>query len=261
MPPVLAQVIGFVTTSTPDGFPAHALPVLGRLMQVQDSLSECPYLDSTVARMPLYYPIQTLGGEDVDRLLEGGFRRSGTLLYYTRCAPCYACEPTRVEVSKFRLGGSFKRVLRRAEKELTLTWQMPVVDETRVALYNAHRVGRSLGNSPAIGETEYHAFLTDSCWPTLELEIRKGDQLIGISIMDVGDNSVNAVYTHFDPAASRYSPGTLAVLMQMQWAAEHHRQWAYLGLYVSSNSHLNYKSRFVPQQRLRNGKWENIDSD
>ncbi|MFG0255257.1 MAG: arginyltransferase [Rhodopirellula sp. JB053] len=250
-----------MSASSHGGFPVQALPVLDRLMKVQDSASECPYLDSTIARMPLYYPIQTLSGREVDLLLEGGFRRSGTLLYYTHCAPCFACEPTRLDVGKFRVGSSFKRVLKRAERELTLKWQLPIVDEQRVALYNAHRVGRGLGNSPAIGDSEYHAFLTDSCWPTLELEICQGDRLIGVSIMDVGENSISAVYTHFDPEASRYSVGTLAVLKQVQWAVEHQRRWAYLGLYVASNPHLNYKARFVPQQRLRQGQWQDVEID
>lgn len=238
-----------------DEFPSHALPVRDRLLPVQDSPSPCPYIDSLTARMPLYYPVTPLKGEDVDQLLAGGFRRSGSLLYYTRCGTCQACEPTRLDVSAFYLSSSFKRVLRRARKELTFTWQTPVVDEGRVRLYNAHRTGRDLGSSPPIDASNYRAFLTDSCWPTLELEIRKDDQLIGISIMDVGCTSVSAVYTHFDPAASRYSPGTLGVLKQIEWAAEHQRKWVYLGLYVSSNPHLNYKSRFVPQQRRVDGRW------
>lgn len=241
-----------------DEFPSQALPVRDRLLQVQDSPSPCPYIDSLTARMPLLYPVTPLNGEDVDRLLAGGLRRSGSMLYYTRCAPCHACEPTRVDASTFLLRSSFKRVLRRAEKKLTLTWQTPVVDESRVRLYNAHRAGRDLGSSPPIDASDYRAFLTDSCWPTLELEIREGDQLIGISIMDVGRTSVSAVYTHFDPTASRYSPGTLGVLKQIEWAAAHQRKWVYLGLYVSSNPHLNYKSRFVPQQRLIQGEWREI---
>lgn len=245
---------------TADNFPSQALPVRDRLLQVQDSPSPCPYIDSLTAHMPLLYPVAPLDGDDVDSLLAGGFRRSGSLLYYTRCAPCYACEPTRVDVSTFQFSGSFKRVLRRAENELSLTWQKPLVDESRVQLYNAHRVGRDLGNHPPIDASEYRGFLTDSCWPTLELEIRSGDQLIGISIMDVGRTSVSAVYTHFDPAASRFSPGTLSVLKQIEWATAHHRRWVYLGLYVRSNPHLNYKSRFVPQQRLIAGEWRQINA-
>lgn len=247
-------------TCAADDFPSQALPVRDRLLLVQDRPSPCPYIDPLTARMPLFYPVAPLGGDDVDLLLAGGLRRSGALLYYTHCAPCHACEPTRVDVSEFRLSSSFKRVLRRAESELTLTWQTPLVDESRVQLYNAHRAGRNLGNSPPIDASDYRSFLIDSCWPTLELEIRSGNQLIGVSIMDVGRTSVSAVYTHFDPEASRFSPGTLSVLKQIEWAAQNHRRWVYLGLYVHSNSHLNYKSRFVPQQRLIAGQWRPIDA-
>lgn len=249
-----------MSTFSPDEFPRQSLNVRQHLLPVQDTRSDCPYIDSLTARMPLHYPIEQLSGEDIDALLAGGFRRSGALLYYTRCAPCHACEPTRVAVSTFHLSGSFKRVLRRAERDLILTWRSPRVDEERVALYNAHRAGRGLGTSPPIDAANYHAFLTDSCMPTLELEIRKDDQLVGISIMDIGDTAISAVYTHFDPASARYSLGTLAVLKQIQWAVEHGRQWAYLGLYVHSNPHLNYKSRFTPQQRLIAGQWQDIEA-
>ena len=227
-------------------------------MIVQDAPSPCPYLDSITARMPLFYPVTDLSGHDVDRLLAGGFRRSGNLVYYTKCAPCHACEPTRIEADRFELSTSMKRVLKRANKDLTMTWRRPIVDEDRVRLYNEHRTGRNLGTSPPIDAIDYHAFLTETCWPTIELEIKLGDRLIGISIMDVGQQSVIAVYTHFDPAASRYSPGTLAVLQQIQWAQVNQRRWVYLGLYVASNPHLNYKARFAPQERLINGRWTGI---
>lgn len=242
-----------------DGFPVQAESLRGQLIVVQDAASPCPYIDSMTARMPLHYPVTAMGGEDIDQLLAGGFRRSGNLVYYTKCAPCHACEPTRVEVNRFELSSSFKRVLKRASKDLTMTWRRPTVDDERVRLYNRHRDGRDLGTSPPIDAVDYQSFLTETCWPTIELEIKQGDRLIGISIMDVGEQSVSAVYTHFDPAASRYSPGTLAVLQQIQWAQEHGRRWIYLGLYVASNSHLNYKARFRPQERLINGTWTPID--
>ena len=163
-----------------------------------------------------------------------------------------------MDVNQFEWTRSFKRILRRAANDLTLTWRQPTVDDERVDLYNAHRDERKLGTSPPIDDHDYRAFLIETCWPTFELEIRKEGELIGVSIMDVGEQSVSAVYTHFAPSASRYSPGTLAVLQQIQWAQNHGRRWVYLGLYVASNPHLNYKARFGPQQRLIDGVWTDI---
>ena len=249
-----------MSAMTNDGFPRAAESLRERLLPVQDIPSACPYIDNVTARMPLLYPVSHLAGADVDQLLASGFRRSGNLVYYTKCAPCHACEPTRVDVDAFAMTSSFRRVIRRAEKDMTLTWRMPSVDDERVRIYNEHRAGRNLGSSPPIDSDDYQAFLTETCWPTLELEMRLGDDLVGISIMDVGEKSVSAVYTHFDPVASRYSPGTLAVLQQIQWAKENGRQWVYLGLYVQSNPHLNYKARYQPQERLIDGRWQAIES-
>lgn len=244
-----------------DEFPAQAARLRDRLMIVQDVPSVCPYIESMTARTPLYYPTTAMDGREVDDLLAAGFRRSGGMVYYTKCAPCHACEPIRVDVPSFRWSGSFKRILKRAEKELTLAWRYPTVDPDRVRLYNEHRDGRSLGpsgsngNNPPVDASDYESFLIDTCWPSLELEIKRDDQLIAISIMDVGQQSVSAVYTHFDPVVAKYSLGTLAVLQQIRWAEKYDRRWVYLGLYVASNPHLNYKSRFVPQQRLIGGTW------
>ncbi|SMP48639.1 arginine-tRNA-protein transferase [Neorhodopirellula lusitana] len=242
-----------------DGFPAHAEPLREHLLPIQDTPSACPYIDGVTARMPLFYPVTPLSGEDVDWLLAAGFRRSGNLVYFTKCAPCHACEPTRLDVAHFQLSSSFRRVLKRAAKDLTLSWRMPSVDDDRVRLYNMHREGRNLASSPPIDAQDYHAFLTETCWPSLELEMKLDEQLVGISIMDVGQESVSAVYTHFDPQASRYSLGTLAVLLQIQWAQQQTRRWVYLGLYVESNSHLNYKARYQPQERLISGQWQAIE--
>ena len=88
------------------------------------------------------------------------------------------------------------------------------------------------------------------------MSIRHGDRLISISVIDVGQQSLSAVYTHFDPDFSRFSPGTYAILKQIQHARETGRAFVYLGMYVAQNQHLNYKARFVPQERFIRGNWE-----
>ncbi|MEM6364651.1 MAG: arginyltransferase [Planctomycetota bacterium] len=243
-------------------FPSEALAVRDRLAVVQDTLSDCPYVADTPSRLPLHYPTGILTASDVDDLLAGGFRRSGTVMYYTRCPTCQACEATRVDVRSFRWTKSMRRVLQRAEKELTMRFQPPIVDDDRVRLYNRHRRGRHLdagGTDSAVDANAYASFLTHSCWQTLELEIRLDGELVAVSIMDLGEQSVSAVYTHFEPDYARYSLGTLAILQQIKWAQANHRRWVYLGFYVAENRHLNYKSRFKPQQRRIHGRWHVFD--
>ena len=226
-----------------------------RLAVVQDHLHTCPYIDGVMARMPLQLPIGVVTPEVTDRLLELGYRRSGDFVYRTQCPACNECKPTRVEVDKFKLSTSMKRVRKRGDRELRCEWGPPKVDTHRIWMFNQHRSVRGLGTSTEIDADSYRSFLFDTCCDTVELSIFCEDELISVSVFDVGKNSTSAVYTHFDPAASRHSLGTYAILKQIEWARLSDRKYVYLGMYVSSNSHLNYKSRFLPQQRLIAGEW------
>ena len=203
-----------------------------------------------------------LGAEQFDELLATGYRRSGVFVYQTRCPGCQQCRPTRVLVDQFRWGRSFKRVLARANAELTCVWGPPQVDSRRVDLFNRHRTGRGLTgeDSEPAGAAAYRSFLAESCCQTAELSVWRGDELMAVSIMDVGAMSISMVYTSFEPGAhaARLSLGTLAVLRQILWAAEHRRRYAYLGFYVADNPHLNYKSRFTPQQRYDGEHWHDV---
>ena len=226
-----------------------------QLVVVQDQMQLCPYRDQ-VARMPLRLPMGTVSPDCVDELLSLGYRRSGDFVYRTQCPECTACEPTRIAAQSFQLTKSMKRVLRRGERELECVIGPPQSGPARVGLFNHHRESRNLGNgSDPIDEESYRSFLVASCCQTLEIAIYRADQLVAVSIFDVGAESTSAVYTYFDQAFHRYSLGTYAILKQLQWARERGLQFVYLGMYVADNRHLNYKARFQPQQRLIDQQW------
>lgn len=232
-----------------------------RLVIVQDQLQPCPYLDGETARMPLRLPVGKVTPELTDQLLSLGYRRSGDFLYRAQCSTCHQCKPTRVEVSKFRFTSSLRRVKKRGDRDLVCKWGAPIIDSKRVLMFNAHRDqrGLSLDHEPIDAES-YRLFLCDTCCDTRELSIWRNNELVAVSIVDVGRTSTSAVYTHFDPAAGRYSLGTYAVLKQIQWALDTKRQFVYLGMYVSGNRHLNYKARFTPQQRLHGETWLDFET-
>ncbi len=228
-----------------------------RLVVLQDQPQECPYLPDQTARMPLQLPTRPLDRQAVDELLACGYRRTGIFVYRTQCPRCQACEPTRIEMSLFTLTSSLRRVLRRGDQALRCQWGPPQLDAERVQLFNLHRRQRGLDRGDReVSLADYQSFLTDSCFETMELAIYEQQRLVAIAIIDIGLDSMSAVYTLFDPAAARYSLGTYAILKQWEWGKAHDKRYLYLGLYVAQNEHLNYKARFVPQQRLINGQWQ-----
>jgi len=227
-----------------------------RLIVIHDQPQECPYLGDVLARMPLRLPIGKLDSQSLDHLLELGYRRTGDFVYRTQCPGCQACEPTRVIVDQFVWSKSLKRVLQRGDNELTYSFGAATSDDERIELFNRHRRTRSLDRGDdAVDEASYRAFMVDSCCETTELSVRHDGRLVAVAVIDISDRSLSAVYTHFDPDYSRYSLGTYAILKQIAWAQQTRRQYVYLGMYVQANSHLNYKSRFVVQQRLIRGEW------
>ncbi len=233
-------------------FPS-SLPIAESLSNVH----ECSYLEGQIASLPLKLPSRLLTEDEFDQAMAGGLRRSGIFLYHTACKLCSACEPSRVDVSKFVWRDSFRRVLKRGNRSLQISVQRPTFDAQRLDLFNLHRSERGLGDPDGQYRPEdYQSFLVDSCLTqSMELSFWFDGKLIGVSIVDFGPNSLSAVYTYFDPLYSKLSLGTYSVVKQIEFARDSGRQYAYLGLYVADNKHLNYKARFTPQERWIDGTW------
>lgn len=207
--------------------------------------------------MPLIVPERLVNTDEFDVMLSGGMRRSGRFAYYTACDGCQACEPVRIEVSKFRWSDSWRRILNRGDRLLRMEIGRPEYSDERLRLFNLHRGLRDLSNGDGdYGAYDYEGFLVDSCCEsTLEMRYYFEEDLVAVSVVDLGTLSISAVYTYFDPTYSKLSLGSYSVLKQIEIAESTGLQWVYLGLYVEQNKHLSYKARFKPQQRYIHSQW------
>lgn len=223
---------------------------------VHDALQPCPYLRDTQARMPLRWPMGPITAETLDDLLQRGYRRSGGFVYRTQCPSCQACQPVRLIAPQFPISGSYRRVLSRGDRQLDMRIAVPTVDAQRLSLFNRHRIDRGLAHDPdPLDHEDYGSFLIDTCCRTLEFSFWRQESLVAVATADVGITSVSAVYTFFDPDLRKLSLGTYAILKQLEYACQSGRRFLYLGMYVAPNRHLNYKARFLPQQRRIDGHW------
>jgi arginine-tRNA-protein transferase len=223
---------------------------------VYDGLEPCPYLPARVARMPLRFPLRTLTRSELDERLAAGDRRQGNMLYRTACPHCRACEPIRLDVSRFRPNRAQRRVYQRGERLFQVEIGPPCVDRQRVAMYNRHKDGRGLGMGDVeVGLEEYAAFLVDSCCETIELRYRIAGELVAIAVADRGESALSAVYCYFDPKYSALSPGTYSVLKEIEMARQWGMRHVYLGFYIGERSRMTYKGRYLPHERLIDGRW------
>jgi arginine-tRNA-protein transferase len=229
---------------------------------VYDEATDCPYLPDRTARLPMRLPTRPLSRAEFAARLEAGDRRQGLVLYKPACPDCRACEPIRLDVTRFTLGRRHRRVLARGDRDLRVEIGTPTVDDARVAIYNAHKVGRGLLNGAEdIDRAGYGAFLVDSCTESVELRYRHGDRLVGIAIVDRGADGLSAVYTFFDPSFGRYSPGVYSILKQLELCRHWGLRWLYLGLYVEGCGSMRYKADYLPHQRMRDGVWFDVERD
>lgn len=236
--------------------PVEKLSIDQSLVMVHDQPQACPYLDNRQARMPLHWPTRPVDQQLMDQFLESGFRRSGSFLYRTSCDGCRACEPARVDVNRFRWSRSFRRVLKRGDACIQVEFGRPTVDPVRLSLLNKHRCERELSlTSGPLDEADYRSFLIESCCETREMSYFLDGQLVAVATIDVGTRGISAVYCYFDTDHKKLSLGTYSILKQIEFAQQSSRQYVYLGMYVASNAHLNYKARFLPQQRFVEGQW------
>lgn len=222
---------------------------------VQDRFEECIYRPGQVARCPARVPSAPLTPSQLDLLLEEGDQRVGGTVFRTECPFCTACEPVRIDISRFEPSRSQRRVIRRNE-DLVVEQGPPTLSRRRVALWNRHRRARGLlsehSRRDAVG---YQEWLVDSCAPTTEVRYLLAGRIIAVSLLDLGETSANSAYHYFDPVHAVRSLGVYSVLHEIELCRAMGMRWYYLGLWVSDCSALRYKSGYHPHERLIAGRW------
>ncbi len=216
----------------------------------------CSYLPGRETVNLFTDPAAPMNTAIYSRLADFGFRRSGAHVYRPRCPACQACVPVRVPVATFHPNRSQRRCQQR-NADLSIHARPAGYDDEAFALYRRYIASRHAGGGMDDPQAEqYLAFLTSPWAETLFVEYRWQDTLLAVSVLDVLQQGLSAVYTFFDPAQSARSLGRLAVL----WAIEECRRrglgWLYLGYWIADCRKMQYKQEYRPLELLRGGHWQ-----
>ncbi|GMU80849.1 MAG: hypothetical protein AMXMBFR47_07200 [Planctomycetota bacterium] len=195
-----------------------------------------------------------------ERLMNLGFRRSGTIIYRPVCELCSACVPIRVPVADFAPSRSQRRVARR-NADVRVELGRPRCDDARYDLYcryQRHRHPDRVDSRDAFAR-----FLVDSPIQTLEFAFFTSGRLVGISIVDACPASLSSVYFYYDPAESARSLGVFSGLCEIEECRRRGLAYWYLGYFVRGCAKMEYKARFQPAELLgTDGVWRRMaDSD
>lgn len=208
-------------------------------------------LDPRDPRLSAFYPTA----------LGWGFRRSGDLVYRPHCLNCRACVAVRIPVDEFVPDRTQRRCLARNALIEARVVAAERTDE-HLALYQRYLHARHPnGGMDGHGAAEFDQFLVGSWSQGRFLELRDRSEtgngrLVAVAVTDVLPDALSAVYTFYDPDYESHSPGTLAILRQIEWARREYKRHLYLGYWIDGHRKMDYKRRFKPLEAFDGRSWK-----
>ena len=216
---------------------------------------ECGYLSERVASTAFVDPSIPKSPQLMSLLSQHGFRRSGEHIYRPVCRGCQACVALRIPVREFRPRRNQRRVWRRNQ-------DLRVVDcddrfrTEHYHLYRRYVAARHPGGSmDGATPQNYLTFLRGGWAETVFVEFHYGAHLLAVAVSDRLLDAHSAVYTFYDPDFESRSLGTHCILWQIDAARRAGHEWLYLGYWIAECAKMQYKERFLPQERLIGGDW------
>jgi arginyl-tRNA--protein-N-Asp/Glu arginylyltransferase len=232
--------------------------------------SPCPYLPGQEERKVFTHLVGERAGELNDLLTHGGFRRSQSIAYRPACENCRACVSVRVVAADFRPTRSMRRI-RERNRDLVGEMRVAVPTSEQYSVFRSYLDARHRdGGMADMSVLDFAMMLEDSHVETRIVEYRRrgpdsaingrgGGQLLAVALTDVLSDGLSMVYSFFDSDEAARSLGTFMILDHIARARELALPYVYLGYWVRGSRKMDYKARFLPQQRLTPDGWKRVD--
>ena len=229
--------------------------------------SPCPYLAGKEERKVFTHLVGERAGELNNILTQGGFRRSQSIAYRPACECCRSCVSVRVVAGEFAASRSMRRIHAR-NSDILGEMKVAVPTSEQYSIFRAYLDSRHRdGGMADMTVLDYAMMVEDSHIETRVVEYRRrtddtagrqsGD-LIAVALTDVLGDGLSMVYSFFEPDEAARSLGTFMVLDHIARARQSGLAYVYLGYWVRGSRKMDYKSRFLPQERLTPDGWARV---
>ena len=232
--------------------------------------SPCPYLGGKEERKVFTHLVGERAGELNNILTHGGFRRSQSIAYRPACEGCRACVSVRVIADDFRPTRGMRRIVKR-NADIFSDMRVAIPTSEQYSVFRAYLDSRHRdGGMADMTVLDYAMMVEDSHIETRIVEYRRhtpeatangrasGD-LVAVALTDVLGDGLSMVYSFFEPDEAARSLGTLMVLDHIERARRMGLAFVYLGYWVRGSRKMDYKCRFLPQERLTPDGWARVE--
>ena len=232
--------------------------------------SPCPYLPGRQERKVFTHLVGDKAGDLNDLLTHGGFRRSQSIAYRPACEGCRACVSVRVVAADFAPSRNMRRIAER-NSDIVGDMRTPAPTSEQYSVFRAYLDARHRdGGMADMTVLDYAMMIEDSHVDTRLVEYRRrgpdsgftgrgSGQMLAVALTDVLSDGLSMVYSFFDPDEADRSLGTYMILDHIERARRMGLDYVYLGYWVRSSRKMDYKSRFLPQERLMPEGWRRVD--
>jgi arginyl-tRNA--protein-N-Asp/Glu arginylyltransferase len=242
--------------------------------------SPCPYLPGQEERKVFTHLVGERAAELNDLLTHGGFRRSQSIAYRPACEACRACISVRVVVEDFTPTRSMRRVWER-NHDLIGEMRVGVPTSEQYAIFRSYLDNRHRdGGMADMTLLDYAMMVEDSHVETRIVEYRRrgssasqhspasrgglgggrrAGPLLAVALTDLLGDGLSMVYSFFESDHSSRSLGTYMILDHIVRARRMRLPYVYLGYWVQGSRKMDYKGRFLPQERLTAEGWRRVE--
>jgi arginine-tRNA-protein transferase len=236
------------------------------------SPAPCPYLPGKEERKVFTHLVGRRAILLNDALTHSGFRRSQTIAYRPACENCKACVSVRILCDSFEPNRTQKKILAR-NADLTAELTQARADVEQFKLFRSYLDYRhSDGGMADMAMLDYGMMVEDSHVESRMALYRMTQETTGATsgarndpgalaaccLTDVLEDGLSMVYSFYDPSLSRRSLGAYMILDHIEKARAMGLPHLYLGYWVDGSKKMNYKSQYLPQERLGPGGWARV---
>ena len=191
-------------------------------------------------------------------LIKNGFRRSHNILYNQVCSNCNLCRSIRINVKKFTLSKSNKRILNK-NKNLFLKKLSESPTEEQFLLFKKYLKFKHYDSE--MNEMNFDDYCKMFNTPgiiTKVYEYYYQDELVGCVISDFLEGALSMVYSFYTDSFLKNSFGKYIIIDHFKLAKEINKKYVYLGYWVEGSSKMDYKNKFNSSEVLIDNIWTSV---